>query len=376
MIGGSPMSSNRLLLRRQFNSNSRQLLSSIVDTIGNTPLVELSRFFDQSISANNRDQFSGRILAKLEYFNPGGSKKDRIAKCIIDSALSQGKLRPGDHVVELTSGNTGTGLAIVCASRGLHFHAVMSRGNSPERAIMMRALGANVELVDQEPGSTPGKVSGRDLDLVENRCQEMVEEMGAFRVDQFHDWGSADAHYFGTGREIFEQCHGRLDAFVDFVGTSGTFAGCAKYFKEQSDGRIKCFVVEPIGAEVLAKDVKYQNANGTNIISFGSNHSHASLSGCSHVIQGGGYSKPLSQLKLLRENSECIDGYIQVSDAEAIATTRLLAKTEGIFGGFSGGANVAAAMKLLQREEFHGCSVCALICDSGLKYMSTGLWSD
>lgn len=365
------MLSTRFLLR---HSNSRQLSPSLVDTIGNTPLVELKRFVDRSSSANNK-KTQGRILAKLEYFNPGGSKKDRIAKYIIDSALSQGKLRSGDTVVELTSGNTGTGLAIVCAARGLHFHAVMSKGNSPERATMMRALGATVELVDQAPGSTPGMVSGTDLDLVEGRCREMVEEMGAFRVDQFYDRGGMDAHYYGTATEILEQCNGKLDAFVDFVGTAGTFGGCAKYFKEQSNGRIKCFVVEPVGADVLAKEATHHSANKTKT-SIGLDYLPASIDSCGHVVQGGGYSKTLSELKLLRDNSEYIDGYIQVSDAEAINTTRLLAKTEGIFGGFSGGANVAAAMKLLQIEKFRGSSVCALICDSGLKYMSTGLWNE
>ncbi len=345
-----------------------------MDTIGNTPLVELTRFVNAGagVGGGGGADRRGRILAKLEYFNPGGSKKDRIARHIIDSALSSGRLRPGDSVVELTSGNTGTGLAIVCAAHGLRFHAVMSRGNSPERAAMMRALGAEVELVDQCPGSMPGMVSGSDLELVEGRCQEMVEEMGAFRVDQFNDQGCADAHYFGTAREILEQCDGRLDAFVDFVGTAGTFAGCAKYFKERSNGRIKCFVVEPVGAEVLAKEKKTGGSkDDASEVSTASNDG-----GCGHVIQGGGYSKKISDLKLLRDNSEYIDGYIQVTDTEAVESTRLLAKTEGIFGGYSGGANVAAAVKLLQTETFRNSSICAVICDSGLKYMSTNLWNE
>mmetsp|Transcript_5500 Transcript_5500/g.11981 ORF Transcript_5500/g.11981 Transcript_5500/m.11981 type:complete len:372 (-) Transcript_5500:194-1309(-) len=368
------MVSTSCCLLRQ--TTSRQLFPSLVDTIGNTPLVEITRFRKQS-NDGNINNLQGRIFAKLEYFNPGGSKKDRIAKHIIDSALSRGKLRAGDDVVELTSGNTGTGLAIVCAVRGLRFHAVMSRGNSPERAAMMRALGANVELVDQAPGSAPGMVSGSDLDLVEDRCREMVEEMDAFRVDQFRDRGGADAHYFGTATEILEQCDGGLDAFVDFVGTAGTFGGCAKYFKEQSEGRIKCFVVEPAGSEVLAREATRRTANGSNIFSIDECNSTISIDGCrGHVVQGGGYSKTLSDLKLLSDASEHIDGFIQVSDAEAIGTARLLAKTEGIFGGFSGGANVAAAVKVLQMENFRGSSVCALICDSGLKYMSTGLWKD
>lgn len=193
-------------------------------------------------------------------------------------------------MVELTSGNTGTGLAIVCAARGLRFHAVMSRGNSPERAAMMRALGAHVELVDQCPGSTPGMVSGSDLELVEVRCREMVEEMSAFRVDQFNDRGCADAHYFGTVREILEQCDGRLDAFVDFVGTAGTFAGCAKYFKERSNGVIKCFVVEPAGAGVLAKEAAMTGCSSKDDASDEASTA-SNDGGCGHFIQGGGYSK-------------------------------------------------------------------------------------
>lgn len=354
-----------------------------MDAIGNTPLIDLTRFVEQSSSANNNDDNNprGRILAKLEYFNPGASKKDRIAKHIIDSALSRGDLRAGDEVVELTSGNTGTGLAIVCAARGLRFRAVMSRGNSPERAAMMRALGATVELVDQSSPmgySTPGAVSGEDLALVEDRCREIAEETGAFRVDQFRDRGGADAHYFGTAAEIVEQCGGGLDTFVDFVGTAGTFGGCAKYFKERSDGRIKCFVVEPVGSEVLAREAARDSDDKASVISVGADDSSDLIDGgCrGHVIQGGGYSKSSSNLKLLNDSAGYVDGFIQVSDAEAIETTRLLAKTEGIFGGFSGGANVAAAMKLLQTEEHRGSTICALICDSGLKYMSTGLWNN
>ncbi len=203
----------------------------------------------------------------------------------------------------------------------------------------------------------------------------MVEEISAFRVDQFNDRGGADHHYFGTAREILEQCDGRLDAFVDFVGTAGTFAGCAKYFKERSKGVIKCFVVEPAGAGVLAKEAAMTGCSSkddaSDEVSTASNDG-----GCGHFIQGGGYSKTFSDLKLLRDNSEYIDGYIQITDTEAVETTRLLAKTDGVFGGYSGGANVAAAVKLLQTETFRDSSICAVICDSGLKCMSTNLWNE
>src|SRR3954467_4879230 len=151
------------------------MLPSAVEAIGRTPLVELSRL---------TRGLGGRILAKLEYMNPGFSKKDRIARQIIEEAEADGTLGPGQTVVELTSGNTGTGLAIVCAVKGHPFVAVMSRGNSSERSAMMRALGAEVVLVDQKPGAAAGHVSGDDLALVEQASAALTIERGAFRADQ------------------------------------------------------------------------------------------------------------------------------------------------------------------------------------------------
>src|SRR5574341_2033805 len=150
------------------------ILDSVLGAIGNTPLVELSRI---------TRGVDGRILAKLEYLNPGFSKKDRIALQMIEEAEADGKLQAGQTVVELTSGNTGTGLSIVCAVKGYPFVAVMSKGNSMERARMMSAFGAEVVLVDQLPGSTPGKVSGGDLELVEQEAQRITKERNAFRAD-------------------------------------------------------------------------------------------------------------------------------------------------------------------------------------------------
>src|SRR5512135_1683147 len=210
---------------RGINQMSRTdtILPSVVEAIGDTPLVELSRL------ARGLD---GRILAKLEYLNPGFSKKDRIARQIIEDAEASGALQPGQTVVELTSGNTGTGLAIVCAVKGYPFVAVMSKGNSQERARMMAALGAEVVLVDQLPGSQPGQVSGGDLALVEEAAQRLTLERGAFRADQFHHPGNFRAHYLGTGAEILRQAGGPVDGFCDFAGTGGTFAGCAARLKE------------------------------------------------------------------------------------------------------------------------------------------------
>ena len=182
-----------------------QPYSSAVEAIGDTPVVELSRL--------TRDMH-GRILAKLEYLNPGFSKKDRIARQIVEDAEAQGLLAPGQTVVELTSGNTGTGLAIVCGIKGYRFVAVMSRGNSMERARMMSALGAEVVLVDQLPASIPGQVSGGDLVLVEEVAQRITAERGAFRADQFRQPGNFRAHYLHTGPEFLRQTGGAIQTLL------------------------------------------------------------------------------------------------------------------------------------------------------------------
>jgi cysteine synthase A len=312
--------------------------ASVIEAIGRTPLVELKR-----ISAHSK----GRILAKLEYLNPGFSKKDRIALQIIEDAEASGALRPGQTVVELTSGNTGTGLAMVCAIKGYPFVAVMSKGNSIERAMMMRALGAEVVLVDQSPDSTPGQVSGPDLELVRLETERIVRERGAFRADQFRLQSNFQAHFLHTGKEIVEDCAYTIDLFCDFVGTGGSFAGCAAALKQANPGT-KCFIVEPQGAAALAGQP---------------------LTRLNHRIQGGGYG--MGHLDMIR--LEHVDGYVQVSDVEAIEAARALAAQEGIFAGFSTGANLAAAQKLL-RESFTGKTAVILANDSGLKYLSTDLW--
>ncbi len=314
------------------------LCTSVLEAIGQTPLVELGRI---------GVPYGGRILAKLEYLNPGHSKKDRIALAMIEEAERSGALAPGQTVVELTSGNCGTGLAIVCAVTGHPFVAVMSRGNTIERARMMAALGAEVVLVDQLPGSTPGQVSGGDLDLVERETLRVVRERGAFRANQFELAACVDAHYAHTARELLEQSGGNVTAFCDFVGSGSTFTGCATALKEY-DPLICCYVVEPRGAAVL---------------------SGRELQNPSHRIQGGGYAR--AHLQLMR--TDLVDGYLQISDEQAIATARDLARREGLFAGFSSGANVAAALQLLKGPH-RGGTVAVLLCDSGMKYLSTDLW--
>lgn len=315
-----------------------RVMSSVLEAIGNTPLVELSRL-TQGVP--------GRILLKLDYLNPGHSKKDRAALRIIENAERTGALRPGQTVVELTSGNMGTGLAITCGVKGYPFVAVMSRGNSPERAAMMRALGAEVVLVDQAPGSPPGQVSGADLDLVDARARALVRERNAFRADQFMRDGNWESHADNTAPEILKAA-GRVDAFCDFVGSGGTFRGCSQAFRA-ANSATRCYVVEPAGAAVLAG----QPATRPN-----------------HRLQGGGYAK--SDLKFLEGFSA--DGYLQVTDDEAIASARRLAAVEGIFAGFSTGANVAAALRLLNGPH-RGQTIATMACDSGLKYLSTDLWA-
>lgn len=316
------------------------LCGSIMEAIGHTPMVELTRY----VRAHG---LRGRIYAKLEYLNPGFSKKDRVGLELMREAVASGKLKPGQAVVELTSGNTGTGLAIVCRAMGHPFVAVMSRGNTPERARMMRALGARVELVDQAPGSTPNRVTGEDLALVENRTRELVEELDAFRANQFELAGSVLAHERHTGPEIWRQVGERADVFLDFAGTSGSFTGVARYLKSVKP-TLRAYVVEPASARVLA---------GMRV------------DDPSHQIQGGGYA--IANLPLF--DRTLVTDYLAVTDEEAIQAARSLAMEEGIFAGYSSGANLAVATALLRGREA-GAGVVILICDSGLKYLSTGLY--
>ncbi|MHA2247660.1 MAG: PLP-dependent cysteine synthase family protein [Candidatus Hodarchaeales archaeon] len=321
-------------------TRSKGICKSIIETIGQTPLVELSRLVKNT-------GVDGHILAKLEYFNPGYSKKDRIGLQMIEDAEESGVLQPSQTIVEMTSGNTGTGLSIVCTIKGYPFVAVMSKGNSEERARMMRAFGAKVVLVDQAPGSPPGQVSGESLVLVEKETQRLTKKLNAFRADQFVLDGNWRAHYLNTGREILEQTGGAVDAFCDFVGSGGSFAGVSKALKDHNPS-ILCYIVEPKTAAILAsKEISNPN----------------------HKIQGGGYS--MSDLKYLK--SIQVDGYIQITNDEAIEVSRRLAKEEGIFAGFSSGANVAAALQLL-KGDLQGKTIVILLPDSGLKYLSTDLW--
>jgi cysteine synthase A len=211
---------------------------------------------------------------------------------------------------------------------------------------MMRALGAEVILVDQAHGSPPGQVSGKDLELVEERTREIVRELGAFRADQFNLEGNVRAHEYGTGEEIWEQTEGRLDGFVDFAGTGGTFAGCSRALKKHNPD-IRCYLLEPATAPWLGGG-KVTKPN--------------------HRIQGGGYCRNLDFI-----DPSLVTEYLTVTDEEAMEGARALALHEGIFGGFSTGAHVFAAARLLRGKE-KGNILAFLVCDSGLKYVSTDLY--
>ncbi|MBV6636658.1 MAG: pyridoxal-phosphate dependent enzyme, partial [Mameliella sp.] len=316
------------------------ILSSAIDAIGNTPLIDLAR-------ACAALGVEGRILAKPDFLLPGFSKKDRAARAIIEAARDSGALQPGQPVVELTSGNMGTGLAIVCGILGHPFIAVMSRGNSVERARMMAALDAEVVLVDQAPGGVPGQVSGADLACVEEAAQRITRERGAFRADQFAHPGNPAAHETGTGPELWDQSDGAIEVFADFVGSGGTLAGTARFLAPKG---VRCYAVEPRGAEAIAGGDTSQP---------------------DHPIQGGGYG--MGNLVHLRDAP--LAGTLTVSGAEARDHARLLARTEGLFAGYSSGANLAAAAALLRGPE-RGRTVGIVLCDSGLKYLSTDLWVD
>ncbi|APX18048.1 cysteine synthase (plasmid) [Phaeobacter inhibens] len=315
-------------------------LDSIIGAIGNTPLVRLDRLVKHY-------GCEGTILAKLDHLNPGFSKKDRAALGVIEAAEADGTLKPGQPVVELTSGNMGTGLAIICGIKGYPFVAVMSKGNSPERARMMAALGAEVVLVDQLPESRPGEVSGADLAEVDRVATELTSERNAFRADQFRRAGNPGAHEQMTGPEIWEQSGGTIDAFCDFVGSGGTLAGTSKYLRAQNPD-IKCYPIEPQGAAVIA---------GQDVVT------------PEHPIQGGGYV--MGDLDFLRGLRW--DGFLQIDGETARQTSRDLARFEGIFAGFSAGANVAGAIELLKGAH-KGQTIAVIICDSGLKYLSTDLF--
>ena len=302
-----------------------------IELIGHTPLVRLARIWPGP----------GELLAKAEFLNPGGSLKDRAALWVIQSARREGRLAPGQTVVEMTSGNMGAGLALVCAALGHPFIATMSAGNSPERSKIMRGFGAQVVLVPQVDGN-PGQVTGADIGAATVEARDIAKRHNAYYVDQFNNPGCYAAHENTTGPEIHEELQGRMDAFVACVGTGGGLIGVSRYLK-QRDPRIQCHAVEPAGAEILA---------GRAVIK------------SQHLLQGTGYGfvPPLW-------DSTCIDGYLAVTDDEARTMRERLGREEGLYVGYSAAANVAAAVRLLESSPpARSLTVVTLLCDTGMKY--------
>ena len=310
--------------------------ASILSAIGNTPMVKLNRTGCKNVE----------IYVKLEYYNPSFSIKDRIAIGMIEDAERKGIIKQGDYVIAKTSGNTGTGLAIACAVKGYRFMAVMSAGNTVEKAQMLKALGAEVVIVPQQPDEEPNTVSRRDNEAVERKTEELTEKLHAYRPNQYINPVNYLVHEYTTGNEIISQTDGNIDAFVAYVGTGGTFVGISSALKKfRSD--IKCYPVEPESAQFLA---------GKPVIT------------TRHKIQGGGHA-----IKPPYWDESLVDGYLSVSDEEAIFAARHMAATEGIFTGYSGGANVAAAMKLDETMN-RGSIIVTVLPDSGLKYLSSDLY--
>ncbi len=310
--------------------------ANVLDVVGQTPLIALDR-----LAAG----LPSRILGKLESANPGLSVKDRPALQIIVDAERKGIIKPGDTVIERTSGNMGTGLAIACALKGYKLVVVMSAGNSLERQRAIRALGARVVLVPQVNGR-PGQVTGDDLKRVEVVTNELTAKLKGFRADQFKNPSSVKAHYTGTGPEIWKQTKGKVDVYVGVVGSSGSFTGIVRYLKERNP-KLRAVVVEPTAASILSGRRKHPGR---------------------HKLQGVGYME-VPQLY----DPKLVDEFISIGDAEAVRTARRLARTEAILAGFTSGANVAAALRIARRSK-RPLNIVTIITDSGLKYFSTDLY--
>jgi cysteine synthase A len=307
------------------------MIPSALGLIGNTRLIELCRIH----------RGPGRIVAKAEFLQPGGSIKDRAALAILEGARREGRLRPGQPVVEMTSGNMGAGLAVVAGVMGHPLTVTMSAGNSPQRAAMMEGLGARVVLVPQVDG-VPGQVTGADVTAAIYAARQIAEAEGAYYVDQFHNPHSVRAHEEGTGPELWAQLGGRVDAFVACVGTGGTFTGVARFLKRQRR-EIVCAAVEPEGAEMLAGKP---------------------VSKARHTLQGTGYGAVPPQWDF-----DLMDLSIAIGDSEAAEGRRQLAHREGLHVGYSSAANVLAASRLLESGRLARDAVVAtVLCDTGLKY--------
>lgn len=305
------------------------IYKSIDELIGKTPLLELTHL---------EELFSlkGRIFAKLEFLNPGGSIKDRAAKNMLDDAEEKGILKKGSVIIEPTSGNTGIGLALVGTARGYRCLIVMPDSMSVERIKMMEALGAEVVLTDGAKGMAGAIEKANEL------AQTIPD---SFIAGQFENPANAEAHMKTTGPEIFEDTDGKVDFLVSAIGTGGTITGTGRYLKEKLPF-IKVVGVEPQSSPVLSKGISGK-----------------------HAIQGIGAGFVPEVL-----DTEIYDEIICVSDDEAFETGRLMAQKEGVLCGISSGAAVYAALKLAGREENTGKNIVVILPDTSGRYMSTALF--
>ena len=309
----------------------RNVYTSADQLIGKTPLLELTHL-------EKAEGLEATILAKLEYFNPGGSVKDRVAKAMIEDAEAKGLLHPGSVIIEPTSGNTGIGLASVAAARGYRAIIVMPETMSIERRQIMKAYGAEVVLTEGSKGMQ-GAIA---------KAEALAREIpGSFLPGQFVNPANAAAHRATTGPEIWEDTEGKVDIFVAGVGTGGTITGVGEYLKQQNP-QVKIVAVEPADSPVLSR--------GT---------------GGPHTIQGIGAGFIPQVL-----NTKVYDEVIPVAGNDAFATGRRIGREEGVLVGISSGAAVWAAIALAKRPENKGKTIVVLLPDTGDRYLSTALFAD
>lgn len=307
----------------------KKIAQRLTDLIGGTPLLELNRFAAGKGLARP-------IIAKLEYFNPGGSAKDRIALAMIKQAEADGRLKPGATIIEPTSGNTGVGLALVAAVRGYQLILTMPETMSIERRQLVSAYGAKVVLTPAAEGMT-GAIKEAE------RLRDSID--GALILQQFENKANPAAHFATTGPEIWDDTEGHVDVFVAGAGTGGTISGVGRYLKSKNPA-VRIVAVEPASSPVLSGGKAGP-----------------------HAIQGIGAGFVPAVY-----DSSVVDEVMTVSNDDAMSTTRLLARSEGLLTGISSGAAAWAAAELARREELRDKTIVTLLPDTGERYLSTGVF--